>query len=82
MQQTTDEKPFLHIPETVSEEARAFLRSLKDPALAPPFPDPTDLGGWRKVQAFVERDSLAWGAPIVSAMHQSLWSSISVASQH
>jgi monoterpene epsilon-lactone hydrolase len=65
MQQTTDSKPFLHIPETVSEVAQAFLRTLKDPALTPPFPGPSDLEGWKKVQAFIEQDALAQSAPIV-----------------
>jgi hypothetical protein len=40
---TTADKPFLNIPETVSKEAQQFLRTLKDPALAPPFPDSNDL---------------------------------------
>jgi epsilon-lactone hydrolase len=55
----------LHIPETVSKEAQNFLRTLKDPALAPPFPDPSDLDSWKKVHAFVEKDALAQGEPIV-----------------
>lgn len=54
MPSTTDQKTFLNIPETVSKEAQEFLRTLKDPALSPPFPEPTDMDGWRKVQAFVE----------------------------
>jgi epsilon-lactone hydrolase len=57
--------PFLHIPETVSQEAQAFLRTLGDPALTPPFPDPTDIDSWKKVQAFVEKDALAQAEPIV-----------------
>ena len=65
MSLTTDEKPFVHIPETVSAEAQAFLRTLKDPALAPAFPDPSNLDAWKKVQAFVEKDALAQAASIV-----------------
>lgn len=65
MNSTTQQETFLHIPETVSEEAQEFLRSLKDPALAPAFPDPSDLAGWKKVQAFVEKDALAQSDPIV-----------------
>ncbi len=35
MHPSTDEKPFLYVPETISEEAQEFLRTLKDSALAP-----------------------------------------------
>jgi acetyl esterase/lipase len=65
MQATADEKPFLHIPETVSKEARDFLRTLKDPALAPPFPEPGDFASWKNVQALVEKNALAQAEPIV-----------------
>jgi hypothetical protein len=41
-QPTTQQKPFLNIPETVSKEAQEFMRTLKDPALAPAFPDSND----------------------------------------
>ncbi len=61
----TQQTPFLHIPETVSKEAQEFLRTLKDPAQAPAFPDPGDVAGWKKVQAFVEKDALAQAEPIV-----------------
>jgi acetyl esterase/lipase len=61
----TDERPFLHIPETVSKEAQEFLRSLKDPAQNPAFPDPGDLATWKKVQAFIEKDALTQSEPIV-----------------
>lgn len=73
----TEQTPFLHIPETVSKEAQEFLRTLKDPALAPAFPDPGDLGAWKKVQAFVEKDALAQSeaitrryAPTVAVHHR------------
>jgi epsilon-lactone hydrolase len=61
----TPHKPFLNIPETVSKEAQKFLRTLKDPALAPPFPDSNDLTGWKKVQAFVETEAKAQSETIV-----------------
>src|SRR5208282_5231540 len=64
-QATTEEKPFLHIPEDVSPEFQAYLRTLKDPALMPPFPDPSDLDGWKKVQAAAEKQELAISAPVV-----------------
>lgn len=53
------QKPFLNIPETVSQQARLFLGTLKDPALMPPFPDPSDLAGWKKLRAFLETDAAA-----------------------
>jgi len=65
MSSPTPQEPFLHIPETVSKEAQEFLRTLKDPAQAPPSPDPGDLAGWKKVQAFVEKDALIQSEPIV-----------------
>jgi acetyl esterase/lipase len=65
MPSATEQKPFLNIPETVSKEAQEFLRMLKDPALTPPFPEPSDHAGWKKVQAFVETDALAQSDAIV-----------------
>ena len=67
---TTQQEPFLHIPETVSKEAQEFLRTLKDPAQAPAFPGPSDLAGWKKVQAFVEKDALTQSEPIVKRYAQ------------
>jgi epsilon-lactone hydrolase len=64
-QPTTEEKPFLHIPKEVSPEFQAYLRTLKDPALMPRFPDPSDLDNWKKVQAFAEKEELAISAPVV-----------------
>lgn len=59
------QKPFLNIPETVSQEAKAFLGTLKDPALAPPFPEPSDLEAWKKLRAFLETDAKAQSDLIV-----------------
>jgi monoterpene epsilon-lactone hydrolase len=59
------QEPFLHIPETVSKEAQEFMRTLRDPAQAPAFPDSGDLASWKKVQAFVEKDALTQSEPIV-----------------
>ncbi|PZF76236.1 hypothetical protein DK847_13630 [Aestuariivirga litoralis] len=50
--------PFLNIPETVSADAQAFLKTLRDPALSPPFPEPSDLAAWSRVQAAIEADAL------------------------
>jgi epsilon-lactone hydrolase len=63
--QDTPSKPLLHIPEDVSPEFQEYLRTLKDPALMPRFPDPSDLDSWKKVQAFAEKEELAISAPVV-----------------
>lgn len=65
MPSASEQKPFLNIPETVSKEAQEFLRTLKDPALSPPFPEPSDIDGWKKVQAFVETGAKAQSDAIV-----------------
>jgi epsilon-lactone hydrolase len=64
-QPTNEEKPFLHIPEGVSPEFQQYLRKLKDPALMPRFPDPSDLDSWKKVQALADKQELAISAPVV-----------------
>jgi monoterpene epsilon-lactone hydrolase len=56
---------FLNIPQTVSAAAQAFLRTLTDPALAPPFPDPDDLAGRTRFQTFIEADALPKADAIV-----------------
>lgn len=60
-----DSQPYVHIPETVSRQAQEFLRTLKDPALTPPFPDPADISGWRKLQAWAEADGRAKSEPLL-----------------
>jgi len=59
------QQPYVHIPETVSQQAQAFLRTLRDPALTPAFPEPDDLPGWEKVRAFAEADGNAKSAPLL-----------------
>src|SRR5512139_558674 len=58
-------QPYVHIPETVSQQAQEFLRTLKDPALNPAFPDPTDIAGWKKLQAWAEADAKAKSEPLL-----------------
>ncbi len=65
MESTTHKGTFVSIPEAVSNEARVFLGTLKDPALMPSFPDPDDLAGWTKLRAFLEADALAQSDDIV-----------------
>ena len=59
----TQQHAYVNIPETVSKEAQEFLRTLRDPALMPAFPDAGDLAGWKKVQAFAEAAGTATSAP-------------------
>lgn len=56
---------FVHVPETVSEQAQEFLRTIKDPRLIPRFPDPEDLSGWKKLQAWAEVDGTAKSKPLL-----------------
>src|SRR5277367_2648790 len=65
MDLATRQEPFLNIPETISTEAQAFLGTLRDPALTPPFPDPDDLSGWKELHDFVETDATAQSDAIV-----------------
>ena len=53
------ETPFVHVPETVSPEAQVFLRSLRDPKLAPAFPEPSDFAAWRELQQRAETQGRA-----------------------
>src|SRR2546428_13414967 len=59
----TQQHPYVNVPETVSKEAQEFLRTSRDPALMPAFPDAGDLAGWKKVQAFAEAAGTATSAP-------------------
>src|SRR5215831_17522803 len=55
----------VHIPETISPQAQAFLRTIKDPALKPAFPDANDIAGWVKLQAWADADGRATSAPLL-----------------
>jgi monoterpene epsilon-lactone hydrolase len=59
------QQPYVHIPDTVSQEAQAFLRTMPDPHLAPRFPDPTDLAGWEKLRASAEAGAKAKSTPLL-----------------
>jgi len=48
-------KPFVHVPETVSPEARKYLESLPDPSKSPHWPAPDDLPGWKRLWQELER---------------------------
>lgn len=62
---TAVQQPYVHVPSTVSPQAQAFLRTLKDPHLNPRFPDPGDLDGWKKLQALTEADGKARSEPLL-----------------
>jgi acetyl esterase/lipase len=59
-------RPFVNIPDTVSPEAQAFLRTMKDPTLIPAFPAADDIAGWKKLQAWAEADGRAKSAPLLA----------------
>jgi hypothetical protein len=65
MNEASLQQPFVHVPETVSSEAQAFLQTMKNPALTPAFSEPGNLAGWEKVRAFAEADSKAKSAPLL-----------------
>jgi acetyl esterase/lipase len=56
-------RPFAHIPDTVSAEARRYLESLPDPATRPPSPAADDLAGWKRAWEQGEADA----KPLVEA---------------
>lgn len=47
-------EPF-YVPDTISEDARAVLRGLENPAARPPYPAPDDLPARRRL--FEEREA-------------------------
>lgn len=59
------QQPYVHVPNTVSPQAQAFLQTMKDPHLNPRFPDPGDLDGWKKLQAWAEADGKARSEPLL-----------------
>ncbi|MBV9250503.1 MAG: alpha/beta hydrolase [Acetobacteraceae bacterium] len=65
MSAKTEAHPYVHIPITVSPQAQEFLATLKDPALVPAFPEPSDFSGWRKLQAWAEADGKAKSEPLL-----------------
>ncbi|ETX06110.1 MAG: hypothetical protein ETSY2_19060 [Candidatus Entotheonella gemina] len=47
---------YAHIPETVSNEAKALLQLFGNPALRDPFPSPDDQQGWDGKYAEIEKE--------------------------
>lgn len=43
------ERAFLHIPNTTSEKAQAFLWQMPDPNLLLPLPAPNEIAQWKAV---------------------------------
>ena len=43
-------KPYAHIPSTISKEAAELLRMLPDPHTIPPAPGPTEYEKWKALQ--------------------------------
>jgi monoterpene epsilon-lactone hydrolase len=61
----TQQRPYVHVPSTISRQAQAFLQTIGDPHLTPRFPDPGDLDSWRKLQAWAEADGRAKSEPLL-----------------
>jgi monoterpene epsilon-lactone hydrolase len=67
-----DNQPYVHIPDTISLQAQEFLRTVKDPALIPAFPEPTDIEGWKKLQAWADADGKAMSEPLLRRYEHSV----------
>jgi acetyl esterase/lipase len=61
----TQQRPYVHVPSTISRQAQAFLQTIGDPHRTPRFPDPGDLDSWRKLQAWAEADGRAKSEPLL-----------------
>jgi acetyl esterase/lipase len=61
----SEQRPYVHIPTTVSSQAQQFLATLKNPALVPAFPDPADLSGWKNLQTWAEADGKSKSEPLL-----------------
>ncbi len=48
---------YVHIPDSISPEAQAYLRMLPDPHLQPTAPDPTETEQWKALQNSSARGS-------------------------
>ena len=48
-------EPYVHIPPTISKEWQDYMRPLGDPHLIPPYPEPGDREGWRKLYLDCEK---------------------------
>lgn len=59
------QRPYVHVPVTVSPEAQEFLAKMPDPHLIPQFPDPADIDGWKKLQVWAEADGIAKSEPLL-----------------
>ncbi len=53
-----DDTPYLYIPDTISEEAKAILRRMPDPQSLPPNPAPDEIEQWKAAQQAAETRNL------------------------
>jgi acetyl esterase/lipase len=66
MAQQPQQQPYVNVPDTVSPEAQAYLRTLGNPAMIPAFPEPDDIEGWKKRQAVAESNGKALSKPLLA----------------
>ena len=59
---------FVHIPSTVSEKAATILRTLIDPKLLPPVPEPDDVNSWAAVQQAMESYTVEQQKPLIDIL--------------
>ncbi len=59
---------YVHIPESISPEAQAYLRMLPDPHLQPSAPDPTEIEQWKAIQLVFEARNIERQKEIVGRL--------------
>ena len=57
---------YVHIPDSISPEAQAFLRMLPDPHLQPAAPNPSEIEQWKAVQNMMEARNLEMQKDLVA----------------
>ena len=59
---------YVHIPDSISPEAQAFLRMLPDPHLQPAAPNPSEIEQWKAVQNMMEARNLEMQKDLVDRL--------------
>ena len=66
------ETSYVHIPDTISQEAREFLRALPDPNLGSACPEPDEVEKWKSVQKAAELRDFERQKGLVDRLHPKL----------
>ncbi len=60
-----DVEPYVSIPSTISEQAKAFLRVMPDPALQPALPGPNEFAQWSVLQEIQQARNTERAKPLI-----------------